>query len=73
LDFDFYEPTLIALESINLRLVKNGFMIVDDYDYFSTGIKIAVEEFLIKNKGKYEFILPHESAGHFCILKKKNN
>jgi len=71
LDFDFYEPTLIALESIDKILVPEGVMMIDDYDYFSTGIKSAVEEFLLKNKKKYDVILPESSAGHFCILKKK--
>lgn len=69
-DFDFYEPTNIVLEFLNKTLSKGGVIVVDDYDFFSTGIKSSVQEFLGKYKGKYKFLLPHENAGHFCILQK---
>jgi hypothetical protein len=70
LDFDFYEPTLDVLNSINEKLSVGGCVIVDDYDYFSTGIKTAVQEFLKKNKKKYNFMLPFDGAGCFCVLRK---
>lgn len=69
-DFDLYKPIVIALHFLHNVLEKHGCMIVDDYDYFSTGAKTAVDEFLEANRGKYEFILPVKNAGHFCILKK---
>ena len=40
------------------------------YDFFSTGSKTAVDEFLAANQGRYELSLPIKSAGHFCILEK---
>jgi len=70
LDFDFYEPTLIVLNNLNKVLSVGGHVVIDDYDFFSTGIKSAVQEFLKANKEQYEFILPFKEAGHFCILKK---
>jgi hypothetical protein len=69
-DFDFYEPTSIALVFLNKVLQVNGFIIVDDYNFFSTGCKIAVEEFMADNKGTYSLTLPLKSAGKFCILQK---
>ena len=41
-DFDFYEPILIALNFLDKVLQKNGFIIVDDYDFFSAGAKIEL-------------------------------
>ena len=70
-DFDFYEPILTALNFLDKILMVNGFVIVDDYNYFSTGAKTAVDEFFNDNKEKYKIFLPLESAGNFCILEKK--
>jgi len=70
IDFDFYEPTLIALNFLDNVLQKGGFVVVDDYDYFSTGVKIAVDEFVAAHHEKYDFSLSLKSAGHFCILEK---
>lgn len=69
-DFDFYEPIATALNYLNNALQKNGFIIVDDYDFFSTGVKTAVDEFMAEHSGKYKLYLPIKSAGHFCILEK---
>lgn len=70
-DFDFYEPVVIALRFLDKVLQKGGFIIVDDYDFFSTGAKTAVDEFISANKEKYNFFQPSlESAGPFCIIDK---
>ena len=69
-DFDLYEPILVALIYLDKVLEKNGYIIVDDYDFFSTGVKTAVEEFLEPRKENYNLILPFEDLGHFCILEK---
>lgn len=71
LDFDLHSPTKIALEFLDKVLISGGYIIVDDYDYFSTGVKTAVDEFMVKYKNKYDLIHPHKFAGHFCIIKKK--
>lgn len=70
IDFDLYEPIKIALDYNNKHLLKGGYIIVDDYEYFSSGVKQAVGEFLSENKYKYKLLLPEKFAGHFCILKK---
>lgn len=69
-DFDFYEPISIALNFLDKVLQIKGVVIVDDYDYFSTGAKTAVDEFITSNREKYTLSLPIKSAGHFCIIEK---
>lgn len=71
-DFDFYEPILIALNFLDTVLSTGGYVIVDDYDFFSTGAKLAVDDFLANQQGKYQFILPPQSVGFFCVIKKIN-
>lgn len=70
IDMDFYEPILEALNYLDKVLQKNGFIVIDDYGFLSSGVKTAVKEFLETHNGKYEFLLPIKLAGHFCILKK---
>jgi hypothetical protein len=71
IDFDFYEPILIALNYLDFVLQPGGYVIVDDYNFFSEGVKIAVDEFYNNNKEKYEIQFPIKPAGFFCILRKK--
>lgn len=72
IDFDFYEPILIALKFLHHVLQPGGCIIVDDYNFFSEGVKIAVNEFCATHQGQYEIQFPVTSAGHFCILKKNS-
>lgn len=46
IDFDFYQPTIDVLNTIQDKLTLNSRIIVDDYDYFSTGVKHAVDEWI---------------------------
>jgi len=71
LDFDLYEPILIALHFLDTVLQPGGFIIIDDYDYFTKGPKFAVDEFYESRKEKYSMIFPLRKAGKFCILCKK--
>jgi O-methyltransferase len=71
LDFDLYEPILIALHFLETVLQPRGFIIIDDYDYFTKGPKFAVDEFYESRKEKYSMIFPLRKAGKFCILSKK--
>jgi O-methyltransferase len=72
-DFDFYEPILVALQFLDRCLMKNGQVIIDDYDFFSTGAKTAVDEFVSAHGSRWEFTLPIPGAGHFAILRKVVN
>lgn len=70
-DFDFYNPTLITLKFLDKRLSAGGFVVVDDYGFFSSGVKTAVDELIGDYPGNYEIILPYKFAGHFCVLRKR--
>jgi hypothetical protein len=69
-DFDFYEPILIALQYLDQHLSVGGHVVVDDYGWFSSGAQTAVDEFIDMHRGRYETTLPIKSAGHFALLKK---
>jgi hypothetical protein len=71
-DLDFYNPIKIALEFLDKVIVKDGIVIVDDYDFFSEGAKIAVDEFYAQHKSSYVMELPIPSAGYFALLRRIN-
>jgi hypothetical protein len=73
IDFDFYEPILIALRMLRPRLADEGAVIIDDYGFFSAGAKTAVDEFVAEENGAFELSLPNRFAAEstpFCILRK---
>lgn len=49
IDGDWYDSTKVCLEALYDRVVRNGFVIIDDYGTFS-GCKKAVDEFFVKNR-----------------------
>lgn len=70
-DFDFYEPILIALRYLYSVMPVGGRIIVDDYDYFSTGAKVAVDEFVDEvnsSRECYRCFVPPSHLGHFAVL-----
>ncbi|MBI4625075.1 MAG: FkbM family methyltransferase [Verrucomicrobia bacterium] len=69
-DFDFYAPIAHTLAYLDRHLSPNGRIVVDDYDFFSTGAKTAVDEFLQQHGGRYEFVRPPAFAGKFCVLRR---
>lgn len=69
-DFDFYEPILTTLRFLDERLAPGGYIMVDDYGFFSSGAKTAVDEFVSERGDIYELSLPYKSAGKFCVLHK---
>lgn len=71
LDMDLYEPTLVALRLLDSRLHAGSHVVVDDYGFFSSGPKTAVDEFVRANPGRYEVHLPLEFAGHFCVVERR--
>lgn len=70
-DFDFYQPIINTLKFLSKTLVEGGVIIVDDYDWFSTGAKEAVDEFMSDYKEEFEFTIPDKDLGHFCILSRE--
>ena len=69
-DFDFYEPIRDALIFLDKHLSVGGIVIVDDYDFFSTGVKTAVDEFLSDKKDSYSIEVPDEISAKCCIIRK---
>jgi O-methyltransferase len=70
-DFDFYDPIAHALDYLDRHLSANGRIVVDDYDFFSTGAKAAVDEFVARHAGRYALAKPAPFAGHFCLLRRR--
>src|SRR5688572_5503346 len=70
-DFDFYEPILIALNYLHHHMPFGGHIVVDDYGWFSSGAQTAVDEFTAAHAGNYDITFPIKSAGHFVVLRKK--
>jgi hypothetical protein len=69
-DFDFYQPIQTALEFLDKVLCPGGSIVVDDYGFFSSGAKKAVDEFFETVKRKYQILLPPDCAGHFAVLRR---
>jgi O-methyltransferase len=72
-DFDFYEPIKQVLEFLHPITSRGAMILVDDYGFFSTGAKTAVDEFLQgKNASEicYECLIPNIEYGHFAVLTK---
>ena len=72
-DFDFYEPIKIALEFLDFTLSQGGVIMVDDYDFFSTGAKTATDEFVERNntdRMRYKLEVADKYLGRFAMLTK---
>jgi len=73
-DFDFYEPIKIALEYLHKVMPSGAMIVVDDYNFFSTGAKTAVDEFVAEQNSKgitYECLVPDSRYGYFAVLTKR--
>lgn len=74
IDFDFYEPIKRTLMYLHSVTSPGAVIIVDDYDYFSTGAKTATDEFvkeIASIDGEYEVVVPAKAYGHFAVLTRK--
>lgn len=69
-DFDFYGPIKTTLEYLHPILSSRGIILVDDYSFFSTGVKKAVDRFVLDKKDNYKINCPSNTYGHFIILEK---
>ena len=71
-DLDFYGPIHRVLEYLDSVLTTGAVIMVDDYDFFSTGPKIAVEEFLSgpERSMHYTRTVPERAFGAFAILQR---
>ena len=70
-DLDLYEPTRIVLDFLHRVTPSGAKIIVDEYDFFTTGPKQAVDEFIEEKNATdtlYECSIPDERYGHFAVL-----
>ena len=70
-DFDFYEPILQVLAFLHDRTQAGAVIIVDDYGYFSSGAKSAVDEFVAAKNAEttvYSCEVPKPCYGSFAVL-----
>jgi len=65
LDCDWYASTKICLEYLYDKVVRGGFVIVDDYGYYE-GCKKALDEFM-QRKEVHAFLNHIDSAGRYWI------
>lgn len=65
LDCDWYASTKICLEYLYDRVVRRGFVIIDDYGYY-VGCRKAVDEFMHR-KGIHAFLNHIDSTGRYWI------
>lgn len=72
-DFDLYESTQVTLEYLDHVTPHGAVIIVDDYDFFSSGPKAAVDEFVEAKRSSetvYECYVPSPCYGRFAVLTK---
>ena len=75
-DFDFHDPILEALHFLHQTTGRGSVIIVDDYDFFSSGAKAAVDSFVLeKNRDHktYSIGIPDKRVAHFAILKRMSD
>lgn len=73
-DFDFYEPIKLTLDFLHTVTPSGAIIIVDDYGFFSTGSKTAVDEFIAEKNSSdslYECFVPNTRYGYFAVLTKR--
>ena len=73
-DFDLYEPIKLALDFLHRVSADGAIIVVDDYDWFSTGAKTAVDEFVKEKNSQlevYDCFIPDTRYGRFAVLTKK--
>lgn len=71
IDFDFYEPILVALAYLADHLAPGGVVVVDDYGFFSSGAQAAVDEFAAAHSDTFTLTTPPKWARHFAVLTRQ--
>lgn len=69
LDMDLYQSTYDVLNFLIERMPKGGIVVIDDYGFFSEGVKTAVTEIGAKYPGA--FSLEHPFGDKFVVLKRQ--
>lgn len=72
-DFDFHDPIKQALEFLDEVASPGAIFVVDDYDYFSSGAKDAVDAFVSsKNSSSSNYLIqiPDKALAHCALITK---
>lgn len=72
-DFDFHDPIKQSLEFLDEVAISGAIFVVDDYDYFSSGAKEAVDSFIsLKNSTSMTYTkhVPEKALAHCAVLTK---
>lgn len=72
-DFDFYQPILDALVFLDKVTSAGSIIIVDDYDFFSSGAKQAVDEFVAERSSRYTSVPADPAYGHFAVVTRTSD
>ncbi len=70
IDFDFYQPILDALKSLENKLTLKSIVIIDDYGHFSSGVKKAVDLWLKGKKKTFKVTKYKTTESSFIKLLK---
>ena len=52
---------------------RPNLIIVDDYDFFSSGVKSAVDDFVKENNSSFELFVAPKYLGYFALIKRVKN
>lgn len=69
LDMDFYQSTYEVLKFLIDRMPKGGMAVIDDYGFFSEGVRTAVCEIVNEFPGNYSF--EHPFGDKFVVLTRQ--
>ena len=69
LDMDFYQSTYDVLKFLVDRMPRHGKVVLDDYGFFSDGVRIAASEIMAECPGVFE--LEHPYASKFAVLTRQ--
>lgn len=68
LDMDFYQSTYDVLKLLVDRMPSGGIAIVDDYGFFSEGVRTAVSEVMAEHPNAFSLEQPYNDK--FAVLKR---
>ncbi len=66
---DFYQSTYEVLQFLIDRMPKGGIAVIDDYGFFSEGVRTALSEIGADHPGAFSFEHPFEDK--FVILTRQ--
>ena len=69
LDMDFYQSTYDVLKFLVDRMPRHGMVVLDDYGFFSDGVRIAAGEVMTECPGAFK--LDHPYASKFAVLTRQ--